>query len=151
MPIMSTQTTNSRTWMDKRRLLLRPLTLFSTELHSSELMQNLSCSKWNSFESAQKGSKLDNIPLDNITGQLIQLRFQLSKHCFSQFNLAYTQGRPSPWDHDACSPCFRFPPYFREIFRLRRKFCKFYLSRKIVSIFIRQNFWWLFLVINHTF
>ena len=35
-------------------------------------------------------------------------------------------------------------PYFGKNFRLHGKFPQFYLFRKNVSIFIRQNFWWPF-------
>ena len=54
--------------------------------------------------------------------------------------LLCTQGRPSPWGHDAF-PLFQISPYFPKIFRLCGKFSKLYLFRKIFSIFIRQNFW----------
>ena len=40
--------------------------------------------------------------------------------------------------------CFKFPPYFREIFRLWRKFSQFCLFPKNFLIFIRRNFWWPF-------
>ena len=49
-----------------------------------------------------------------------------------------------PWGHDAFSPLCQIFPYFREIFRLCGKFPEFYLFPKIFSIFIRQNFWWIF-------
>ena len=55
------------------------------------------------------------------------------------------QGRPSPWGNDGDA----FPPIsdslcFRKISWLRGKFPSFYLFPKNFSIFIRQNFWWLF-------
>jgi len=43
----------------------------------------------------------------------------------------------SPCGHDAFSPCFRFSPYFRKIFRLCGKFSKFDLFPTNFSIFIR--------------
>ena len=43
------------------------------------------------------------------------------------------------WDHDAFSPCFRFSPYFRKIFRLWGKFLKFDLFRKNFLIFFSHR------------
>jgi len=43
------------------------------------------------------------------------------------------------------------PPISEKFLRLRRKFSQFYLFRKRFSIFICQNFLWLFLVIDHKF
>ena len=40
--------------------------------------------------------------------------------------------------------CFRFPPYFKKFFRLRRKFSQFQLFPKKISDFHWPNFWWLF-------
>jgi len=48
-------------------------------------------------------------------------------------------------------PLFQIPPYFRKMFRLSGKLSQFYLFPKNFLIFIRRNFWWLFLVINHKF
>ena len=42
-------------------------------------------------------------------------------------------------------------PCFRKIFWLGGKCPKFYLFPKNFKIFIRQNFWWRLLVINHKF
>ena len=56
-----------------------------------------------------------------------------------------------PWGHNAFPPCFRFPSYFRKKFRLCGQFLQFYLFQKNFSIFIRQNFWWPFSVIDHKF
>jgi len=48
-------------------------------------------------------------------------------------------------------PCFRFYPLFSKNFQTG-KFSQLYLFPEIFFIFIRQNFWWLFLlVINHKF
>jgi len=44
-----------------------------------------------------------------------------------------------------------FPQFPRNFSDSVENFHKFYLFRKEISIFIRQNFWWLFLVINHKF
>ena len=46
-------------------------------------------------------------------------------------NCAAARGVHPLWGHDAFSPCFRFPTYFRKIFRICGKFSTFYLSRKI--------------------
>src|SRR6218665_50392 len=56
----------------------------------------------------------------------------------------YSQGRPSPPETMMhFPPCFRFPPYFRNIFELSRKKFKFYLFPKTFLTFIRQNsFFW---------
>jgi len=57
----------------------------------------------------------------------------------------YVQGRPSPLRPWCTFPSVSdFLPYFRKNFRLRGKFSKFYLSLKILSIFVRQNFCWPF-------
>ena len=45
-------------------------------------------------------------------------------------------------------PCFRFPPLFSENFQTLRKFFTIFTN---FLIFIRRNFWWPFLVINHKF
>ena len=67
-------------------------------------------------------------------------------------NPACCQGRPSPLRPWCISPLFQIsPPYFRQIFRHCGKFSKFYLIQKNFLIFIRQNFWWPFLVIDHKF
>jgi len=48
-------------------------------------------------------------------------------------------------------PCFRFPPYFRKILRLRGKFPKFYLFREIFRFSSAKISDELFLVIDHKF
>jgi len=48
-------------------------------------------------------------------------------------------------------PCFRFPPYFRKVFLLSGKFMKFYLFPTKFPIFIRQNFWRPFFLVDHKF
>jgi len=65
--------------------------------------------------------------------------------------VGHGRGVHSPWGNDAFPLCFRFPPCFRKMFSVRGKFPKFYLFLKNFSIFIHQNFWWSFLVINHKF
>ena len=49
---------------------------------------------------------------------------------------------PSVWD---------FLPISEKFVRLPGKFSQCYLLPKFFSIFIRQNFWWLFLVIDYKF
>ena len=61
------------------------------------------------------------------------------------------RGVHPPWGNDAFSPCFRFPSVSENIFGLRGKFSQSYVFRKNFSIFIRQNFWRPFLVIDHKF
>jgi len=61
------------------------------------------------------------------------------------------RGVHPPWGHDAFPPLFQISPYFREIFGLWGKFSKLYLFLKNFLIFIRRNFWWPFLVIDHKF
>ena len=61
-----------------------------------------------------------------------------------EFSSSPSQGVHPPWDHDAFPPCFRYPPYFRKMFRLWGKFSQFYLFSKNFLIFIRRNFRWLF-------
>ena len=54
------------------------------------------------------------------------------------------------WDHDAFSPLFQIPPpLFHK--KISDKFLQFYLFPKHFLTFIRQNFSWLFLVIDHKF
>jgi len=48
-------------------------------------------------------------------------------------------------------PLFQISPYFQKYFRLCGQFSKFYFFPKNFSIFIRQNFWWSFLAIDHKF
>jgi len=62
-----------------------------------------------------------------------------------------SRGAHPPWDRDALPPLFQISPYFRKIFGLSEFFLQFYLFPKNFLTFIRQNFWWLFLVIAHKF
>ena len=62
----------------------------------------------------------------------------------------FLQRRPSLWGHNSFSPSFRFPPIFEKISD-SGKFSKFYFFPKNFSIFIRQNFWWPFVIIDHKF
>ena len=62
-----------------------------------------------------------------------------------------SRGVHSPWGHDAFPPPVSDFPLFRQIFRLCWKLSKFYLFPKNFSIFICQNFWWLFLRISTLF
>src|SRR6218665_1186316 len=48
-------------------------------------------------------------------------------------------------------PCFRFPPYFKNFFRLSEIFLQFYLFPKDFFTFIRQISDDFFLVIGHKF
>jgi len=67
------------------------------------------------------------------------------------FNYPASRGVHPPWDHDAFSSLFQISPYFQKIFKLRGKFSKFDLFPTNFSIFILQNFWSIFLVIDHKF
>ena len=68
--------------------------------------------------------------------------------------ICYWQGRPSPLRQWCIFPCFRFPPIphiFEKYFGLRDKLFRFHLVPPKFPIFIRQNFWWPFLVTDHRF
>ena len=60
------------------------------------------------------------------------------------------QGHQSSWDHDPFPPYFRFSPFFRKIFRLRKIF-NFTFSIKKSSFSFAEISDDLFLVINHKF
>ena len=65
----------------------------------------------------------------------------------AKFYSKLDQGRPSPLRPWCISHLFQISPYFRKIFRLW--WCL--LFPKNFLIFIRQNFWSFFLVIDHKF
>ena len=54
------------------------------------------------------------------------------------------RGVHPPWDHDAFSPRFRFPPIFEKFSDSVENFPNFSSSRNFFPIFIRKNFWWPF-------